>query len=53
MGPENHEEFGAALAGELEIEKCMQNNFETFKSVKGSDLIESFGGLIGDAAKLK
>jgi len=52
MGPENHEEFGAALAGELEIEKWMQNNFETFKNVKGSDLIESFGGLIGDADKL-
>ena len=52
MGPENHEEFGAALAGEFEIEKWMQNNFETFKNVKGSELIESFGGLIGDADKL-
>ena len=51
MGPENHEEFGAALNGEQEIEKWMQNNFEVFKSVQGSDLIESFGGLIGDADK--
>lgn len=51
MGPENHEEFGAALSGEQEIERWMQNNFETFSNVKGSDLIESFGGLIGDADK--
>jgi len=51
MGPENHEEFGAALSGAQEIEKWMQNNVEIFKNVKGSDLIESFGGLIGDADK--
>ena len=51
MGPENHEEFGAALSGAQEIEKWMQNNAEIFKNVKGSDLIESFGGLIGDADK--
>ena len=51
MGPENHEEFGAAVNGEEEIERWMQNNFETFKNVKGSDLIESFGGLIGEADK--
>lgn len=51
MGPENHEEFGAAVSGEQDIERWMQNNFETFKNVKGSDLIESFGGLIGDADK--
>jgi len=51
MGPENHEEFGAALSGALEIEKWMQKNYETFKNVKGSDLIESFGGLIGESDK--
>ena len=51
MGPENHEEFGAALSGAQEIEKWMQNNAEIFKNVKGSDLVESFGGLIGDADK--
>lgn len=51
MGPENHEEFGAALAGAQEIEKWMKNNYEAFKNVQGSDLIESFGGLIGDADK--
>ncbi|CAB4741822.1 MAG: alpha/beta fold hydrolase [Actinobacteria bacterium] len=51
MGPENHEEFGAALKGSEEIEKWMLKNYESFKNVQGSDLIESFGGLIGDADK--
>jgi len=51
MGPENHEEFGAALAGESTIEKWMQDNVPAFANVQGSDLIASFGGLIGDADK--
>ena len=51
MGPENHEEFGAALNGEAEIENWMQKNYPGFANVQGSDLIESFGGLIGDADK--
>ena len=29
----------------------MRDNAETFKNVQGSDLIESFGGLIGEADK--
>ncbi|MGI9132082.1 MAG: alpha/beta fold hydrolase [Candidatus Nanopelagicaceae bacterium] len=51
MGPENHEEFGAALNGEADIENWMQKNCPGFANVQGSDLIESFGGLIGDADK--
>ena len=51
MGPENHEEFGAAVAGESVIEKWMQTNIPAFANVQGSDLIESFGGLIGEADK--
>lgn len=51
MGPENHEEFGAALKGEADIEKWMQKNYPGFANVQGCDLIESFGGLIGDADK--
>ena len=51
MGPENHEEFGAAVAGEEVIENWMKRNYETFANVQGSDLIESFGGLIGDSDK--
>ena len=51
MGPENHEEFGAALAGESTIEEWMIKNSPAFKNVTGADLISSFGGLIGDADK--
>lgn len=51
MGPENHEEFGAAVQGEASIENWMQTNATAFKNVQGSDLIESFGGLIGEADK--
>lgn len=51
MGPENHEEFGAALAGEQIIEEWMIKNSPAFKTVTGADLIEAFGGLIGEADK--
>jgi len=51
MGPENHEEFGAALAGESEIERWMEKNAPAFAAVTGADLIEAFGGLIGEADK--
>lgn len=51
MGPENHEEFGAAVEGEEVIEKWMKKNYEAFANVQGSDLIGSFGGLIGEADK--
>jgi pimeloyl-ACP methyl ester carboxylesterase len=51
MGPENHEEFGAALNGENAIKKWMQENTAAFKNVTGADLITSFGGLIGEADK--
>lgn len=51
MGPENHEEFGAALLGEDAIENWMINNSPAFRNVTGADLIASFGGLIGDADK--
>jgi pimeloyl-ACP methyl ester carboxylesterase len=51
MGPENHDEFGAALKGEAVIDKWMNDNAGPMKSVTGSDIIEAFGGLIGDADK--
>ena len=51
MGPENHDEFGAALKGEASIEEWMNLNAGPMKSVTGSDIIEAFGGLIGDADK--
>lgn len=51
MGPENHEEFGAALAGEGSIEEWMMKNSPGLKSVTGSELISAMGGLIGAADK--
>ncbi|MCX6436232.1 MAG: alpha/beta fold hydrolase [Actinobacteria bacterium] len=51
MGPENHDEFGAALKGEAVIDQWMNDNAGAMKSVTGSDIIEAFGGLIGDADK--
>ena len=51
MGPENHDEFGAALKGEAVIDQWMNDNAGAMKSVSGSDIIEAFGGLIGDADK--
>ncbi len=51
MGPENHEEFGAALDGERAIDQWMTSNAPGFAAVTGPDLIEAFGGLIGEADK--
>lgn len=51
MGPENHEEFGAAMKGEGEITKWMAENGLGMKDVTGPDLITALGGLIGDADK--
>ena len=51
MGQENHEEFGAALAGEQQIETWMKENSGSMAEVTGPQLIEAFGGLIGDADK--
>jgi pimeloyl-ACP methyl ester carboxylesterase len=51
MGPENHDEFGAALKGEAVIDQWMQENVLGMKSVTGEEIREAFGGLIGDADK--
>ena len=51
MGPENHDEFGAALKGEAVITHWMNENAVPMKQVTGSDIREAFGGLIGDADK--
>ena len=51
MGPENHDEFGAALKGEVVIDKWMEDNAGAMKTVTGSEIREAFGGLIGDADK--
>lgn len=51
MGPENHDEFGAALKGESAITEWMERNGPGLRNVKGDDLIAAFGGLIGEADK--
>ena len=51
MGPENHDEFGAALKGEAVITQWMNENAVPMKQVMGNDIREAFGGLIGDADK--
>jgi pimeloyl-ACP methyl ester carboxylesterase len=51
MGPENHDEFGAALKGEAVIDQWLNDNAVAMKSVSGNDIREAFGGLIGDADK--
>ena len=51
MGPENHDEFGAALKGEAVITQWMNDNAMAMKNVSGNDIREAFGGLIGDADK--
>jgi pimeloyl-ACP methyl ester carboxylesterase len=51
MGPENHDEFGAALKGEAVIDQWMEDNAGPMKSVTGDEIREAFGGLIGEADK--
>jgi pimeloyl-ACP methyl ester carboxylesterase len=51
MGPENHEEFGEALKGEAAIEEWMKANALVYNTIKGSELIAAYGGLIGEADK--
>ena len=51
MGPENHDEFGAAMKGEATVTEWMEKNGPAFRNVTGADLITAFGGLIGDADK--
>ena len=51
MGPENHDEFGAALKGEAVITQWMNDNAMAMKNVSGNDIREAFGGLIGEADK--
>lgn len=51
MGPENHDEFGAAIKGEVVLEKWMDDNAGSMANVTGAEIRDAFGGLIGDADK--
>jgi len=51
MGEENHVEFGAAIEGSEAIEAWMQQYSPEIATVTGDQIIEAFGGLIGEADK--
>jgi pimeloyl-ACP methyl ester carboxylesterase len=46
MGPENHEEFAAALEGETALRAWLAANAEPFRDVTGDALAAAFGGLV-------
>jgi len=48
MGPENLEEFGAALQGESALRSWLAENAESFRHVTGADIAEALGGLVPD-----
>ena len=51
MGEENHDEFGEAVKGPAAIEDWMQRNASSLAQVTGDQIVEAFGGLIGEADK--
>lgn len=46
MGPENHDEFGAALRGEASVRAWLDANAAHLQMVTGAELADAFGGLI-------
>jgi len=51
MGEENHVEFTAATEGPAAIEAWMQENSPPIAVVTADQIVEAFGGLIGEADK--
>jgi pimeloyl-ACP methyl ester carboxylesterase len=51
MGEENHDEFGEAVKGPAAIEGWMKRNASGLAQVTTDEIIEAFGGLIGEADK--
>ena len=51
MGEENHVEFGAAVKGPAAIEEWMKQYSPDIATVTADQIIEAFGGLIGEADK--
>jgi pimeloyl-ACP methyl ester carboxylesterase len=51
MGPENVEEFGAALAGSDALTAYLEREAEGFSQVTADDIIAAFGGLVSDVDK--
>ena len=51
MGPENVEEFGAALAGQTELQPILERWADEYIDVTAEAVAESLGGLISDVDK--
>jgi pimeloyl-ACP methyl ester carboxylesterase len=49
MGPENHEEFGAAGLGEAALRDFLEPVQDHFTAMTGDQVAESLGGLVDDA----
>ena len=52
MGPENHEEFGAALHGEKVLQEWMNTNAASYKTMTGAEVRAALGGLISEPDKV-
>jgi pimeloyl-ACP methyl ester carboxylesterase len=46
MGPENVEEFGIALQGEIPLRKWMEENAEPYGTIQDDELATALGGLV-------
>ena len=51
MGPENHEEFRAALGGEAAVRAYLAPLRDDFTHITGDEVVAAFGGLVDDADK--
>jgi pimeloyl-ACP methyl ester carboxylesterase len=51
MGPENHEEFGAALAGRHELEPLLKREADKLTGVTAEELAVALGGLVSPVDK--
>jgi len=51
MGPENHEEFGAALEGRLALEPYLEKEADAFTSVTAEQIADALGGLVSPVDK--
>lgn len=51
MGPENIDEFGAALSSEDELREWLEHNAKSLRDINGRGLAAAFGGLVPQVDK--
>jgi pimeloyl-ACP methyl ester carboxylesterase len=51
MGPENHEEFGAAVQGRHALEPYLQKEASTFSTTTADQIADALGGLVSPVDK--